>query len=198
MCFIHLQNNAQKERGSFFPHNLILLARLLSSMVKQDLIHSIERRQHDADNVRNMCVIAHVDHGKSTLSDSLICRAGLISRDRAGVARFLDIRPDEQERTITIKSTAVSLPFDLPKRKRSPNFNPNWPGPKSEEPEPQHVQPEEKADDKEETVRYLVNLIDSPGTHCSASYHLSSADCLGFLCSTLSDGRCVRADCRSR
>jgi len=65
------------------------------------------------DNIRNMSVIAHVDHGKSTLTDSLIGRAGIIAKAAAGEARFMDTRPDEQERTITIKSTAVSLYFAI-------------------------------------------------------------------------------------
>jgi len=42
-----------------------------------------------------MSVIAHVDHGKSTLTDSLIARAGIISGDAAGTARFTDNRADE-------------------------------------------------------------------------------------------------------
>jgi len=65
------------------------------------------------DNIRNMSVIAHVDHGKSTLTDSLICKAGIISQKTAGTARFMDTRDDEQERCITIKSTGVSLAFNL-------------------------------------------------------------------------------------
>jgi len=65
-------------------------------------------------NIRNLSVIAHVDHGKSTLTDSLIAAAGIIAAAKAGDARFMDTRPDEQERTITIKSTAVSLHFALP------------------------------------------------------------------------------------
>lgn len=60
-------------------------------------------------NIRNMSVIAHVDHGKSTLSDSLICKAGIIADKNAGEARYMDTRPDEQDRGITIKSTGVSL-----------------------------------------------------------------------------------------
>jgi len=62
--------------------------------------------------IRNMSVIAHVDHGKSTLTDSLICRAGIISAKTAGDARFTDTRADEQERGVTIKSTGVSLFYD--------------------------------------------------------------------------------------
>ena len=58
-------------------------------------------------NVRNMSVIAHVDHGKSTLTDSLVQRAGIISAAKAGEARFTDTRKDEQERGITIKSLSL-------------------------------------------------------------------------------------------
>jgi len=60
-------------------------------------------------NIRNISVIAHVDHGKSTLTDSLISKAGIIADARAGEARFMDTRDDEQARSITIKSTCVSL-----------------------------------------------------------------------------------------
>lgn len=56
-------------------------------------------------NIRNMSVIAHVDHGKSTLTDSLVSMAGIIASARAGETRFTDTRKDEQERCITIKST---------------------------------------------------------------------------------------------
>lgn len=62
--------------------------------------------------IRNMSVIAHVDHGKSTLTDSLIAKAGIISNAKAGEARFTDTRADEQERGITIKSTGVSLYYE--------------------------------------------------------------------------------------
>eukprot|EP01101_Sappina_pedata_P006285 TRINITY_DN308_c1_g1_i1.p2 TRINITY_DN308_c1_g1~~TRINITY_DN308_c1_g1_i1.p2 ORF type:complete len:835 (-),score=436.16 TRINITY_DN308_c1_g1_i1:103-2607(-) len=63
-------------------------------------------------NIRNMCVIAHVDHGKSTLTDSLVCKAGIISAQKAGEARFTDTRQDEQDRCITIKSTGISLFYE--------------------------------------------------------------------------------------
>lgn len=55
-----------------------------------------------------MSVIAHVDHGKSTLTDSLVGKAGIIAAAKAGEMRFTDTRKDEQERCITIKSTYVS------------------------------------------------------------------------------------------
>jgi elongation factor 2 len=80
-----------------------------------------------------MSVIAHVDHGKSTLTDSLICKAGIISEANAGAARFTDSRADEQERGITIKSTGVSLFYEV------------------------------DITGSGEKVPYLINLIDSPG-----------------------------------
>jgi elongation factor 2 len=64
------------------------------------------------NNIRNMSVIAHVDHGKSTLTDSLVCKAGIISVRNAGTARYTDTRQDEQERGITIKSTGISMFFE--------------------------------------------------------------------------------------
>jgi len=63
--------------------------------------------------IRNISVIAHVDHGKSTLTDSLIAAAGIIAKAKAGDTRFMDTREDEQARTITIKATAVSLYFEM-------------------------------------------------------------------------------------
>merc|ERR1719297_389697 len=71
-----------------------------------DQIRSMMERKK---NIRNISVIAHVDHGKSTLTDSLIGKAGIIADARQGEARFMDTRDDEQARSITIKSTCVSL-----------------------------------------------------------------------------------------
>jgi len=59
-----------------------------------------------------MSVIAHVDHGKSTLTDSLVAKAGIIATEAAGNARATDTRADEQERGITIKSTGISLYYE--------------------------------------------------------------------------------------
>jgi elongation factor 2 len=63
-------------------------------------------------NIRNLSVIAHVDHGKSTLTDSLVSKAGIIAAKNAGEARFTDTRQDEQDRCITIKSTGISMFFE--------------------------------------------------------------------------------------
>ena len=56
-------------------------------------------------NIRNIAVIAHVDHGKTTLTDSLLARAGVIAASQAGTKRATDTLKAEQEKGITIKST---------------------------------------------------------------------------------------------
>ncbi|KAJ1935971.1 translation elongation factor 2, partial [Linderina macrospora] len=101
-------------------------------------------------NVRNMSVIAHVDHGKSTLTDSLVSKAGIISSAKAGETRFTDTRQDEQDRCITIKSTAISMYFEL---------------------DDEHM-----ADVKQKTDGngFLINLIDSPG-HVDFSSEVTAA-----------------------
>lgn len=100
-------------------------------------------------NIRNMSVIAHVDHGKSTLTDSLVCRAGIIANAKAGEARYTDSRADEQERGITIKSTGVSLYYELPDFKEG-----DIPSAKGN--------------------KFLINLIDSPG-HVDFSSEVTAA-----------------------
>lgn len=72
-------------------------------------IEEIRKIMDNQDRIRNMSVIAHVDHGKSTLSDALVCKAGIIASAVAGSARYTDTREDEKERGITIKSTGVSM-----------------------------------------------------------------------------------------
>ena len=96
-------------------------------------IEQLREIMDNQNNIRNMSVIAHVDHGKSTLTDSLIARAGIISQDNAGDARYTDGRPDEAERGITIKSTGVSLYYKY------------------------------DASDSGKDEKFLINLIDSPG-----------------------------------
>ncbi|KAL0218130.1 hypothetical protein RCL1_008978 [Eukaryota sp. TZLM3-RCL] len=104
------------------------------------------------DKIRNISVIAHVDHGKSTLTDSLIARAGIIAATKAGEARYTDTRQDEQDRGITIKSTGVTLYYEIPTSTL-------------ENREPVEGEP---------GVGHLINLIDSPG-HVDFSSEVSAA-----------------------
>eukprot|EP00755_Sulcionema_specki_P004739 Sspe_Gene.30852::Locus_15247_Transcript_1_1_Confidence_1.000_Length_3310::g.30852::m.30852/K14536/RIA1; ribosome assembly protein 1 len=67
-----------------------------------------ERRDHP-EAIRNFCMLAHVDHGKTTLSDHLISSNGVISSALAGKVRYLDCRRDEQEKLITVKASTIAL-----------------------------------------------------------------------------------------
>lgn len=67
--------------------------------------------QKKAANIRNICILAHVDHGKTTLADCLISSNGIISNRLAGKLRYMDSREDEQIRGITMKSSAISLQY---------------------------------------------------------------------------------------
>jgi elongation factor 2 len=61
------------------------------------------------DQIRNIAICAHIDHGKTTFSDNLLAGAGMMSQEIAGDARQLDFHADEQERGITIDSASVSM-----------------------------------------------------------------------------------------
>ena len=93
-------------------------------------VEVIKSLQSKTEYIRNLCVLEHVDHGKkqfnhknniftitktllgkTSLVDSLICSNHIIHPSQAGMVRIMDDRLDEQERHITMKSSAISLTY---------------------------------------------------------------------------------------
>jgi len=69
----------------------------------------ITKLMKQQDHIRNIAIAAHIDHGKTTFSDNLLCGAGMLSEETAGKACALDFHEDEAARGITIDSASVSM-----------------------------------------------------------------------------------------
>ncbi|MCX8158586.1 MAG: elongation factor EF-2 [Candidatus Diapherotrites archaeon] len=76
---------------------------------KEDIVQLATRLMKNQDNIRNIGIVAHIDHGKTTMTDSLIAAAGLISQELAGKMCFMDFYELEQQRGITINASNISL-----------------------------------------------------------------------------------------
>ena len=89
------------------PHSLLTPVFLCVFLLYQ-VVTDVDRLRAvmgEPERVRNVSVIAHVDHGKTTLTDQLLAASGNLYQGHAGNKRATDTRKDEQLRGITIKST---------------------------------------------------------------------------------------------
>ncbi len=73
------------------------------------LVDKIKELMWKPERIRNMGIVAHIDHGKTTLSDNLLAGAGMISEELAGKQLYLDFDEQEKERGITINAANVSM-----------------------------------------------------------------------------------------
>lgn len=80
---------------------------------KEDNIKKATEVMHVLPQIRNLCIAAHIDHGKTTLSDNLIAGAGMMSSDLAGAARVLDFDEQESARGITINAASASMVHEV-------------------------------------------------------------------------------------
>jgi elongation factor 2 len=78
-------------------------------MVRYRQVEEIQKLMNYPEMIRNTSIIAHVDHGKTTLSDSLLAAAGIISEQRAGQQLALDSWELEQKRQMTVFASNISL-----------------------------------------------------------------------------------------
>ncbi|MEK0336778.1 MAG: GTP-binding protein, partial [Nitrosopumilus sp.] len=80
-------------------------------MVKYKSTADVLKIIKNKEQIRNFGVIAHVDHGKTTMSDSLLAYSGIIAPSVAGKALAMDFDKEEQARGITIYQANVTLHF---------------------------------------------------------------------------------------
>src|SRR5512134_1927495 len=123
--------------------------------------------------IRNFCIIAHIDHGKSTLADRLLEITGTVSARQMG-EQMLDTMDLERERGITIKATAVRMDYTPPRALR--------PGEDGRRKEEAGEGDSSSIVHPPSSTLYELNLIDTPG-HVDFTYEVSRAlaACQGAL-----------------
>jgi len=78
---------------------------------REEMVKLAEEMMKKQENIRNIGIVAHIDHGKTTMTDSLIAAVGLMSEDLAGKQLLMDFYDLEQERGITINAANISIVY---------------------------------------------------------------------------------------
>jgi elongation factor 2 len=76
---------------------------------RKKMVERVQALMDKPELIRNIGIVAHIDHGKTTLSDNLLAGAGMISKELAGTQLFMDFDEEEQQRGITINAANVSM-----------------------------------------------------------------------------------------
>jgi elongation factor 2 len=78
-------------------------------MSKEEMTQTVKELMRKPAQIRNIGIVAHIDHGKTTLTDNLLAGAGMMSEELAGQQLAMDFVAQEQERGITIYAANVSM-----------------------------------------------------------------------------------------
>ena len=163
LCFAS-RNSTTMESGP------IRFLRYIDKKSSQNMVNLVEQMRSIMDlkhNIRSMSVIAHLGHGKTTLTDSLVQKAGIISGKAAGGARYTDTRADEAERGITVKSVGISMIFEYDMKAGVVSYLTD-----EEEAAIENTVAEKASYDNSNS--YLINVVDSPG-HVDFSSEVTAA-----------------------
>ncbi len=79
---------------------------------KETLAEKVMRLMPQRERIRNIGIIAHIDHGKTTTADTLLAGCGMLSEEKAGKQLYLDSEKIEQERQMTVKSSNVNMVYE--------------------------------------------------------------------------------------